>query len=283
MHRQTVWSILFSLLALPLRAQQNDTLICNKLFSYAFEHRLVGKPAGNITGAVARRFVGSPYEEHTLETGPAENLVTNLHSFDCVTFVENVLALTVCVHSDQLSFDGYRTILEKIRYRGGIRRGYPSRLHYFSEWIADNEEKGFVRDVTRDLKGKPQKKILNYLSTHPKANPCLGIDSLREEIAATEEKLSARTFSVIPAGDVHRIASGVRDGDVIAMTTSVEGLDVGHTGFAVRSSDGSLHLLHASEKDGRVEITPETLQEYLRKHPGDSGIMVVRVIPKPGE
>ena len=271
------------LLPLTLRAQQEDTLICQKLFSYAFEHRLVGKKAGDIVTVIGKNLIGSPYAESTLETGPAEMLVTDLHTFDCVTFVENVLALSLCVMKDQLSFNDYRTTLERVRYRGGLRNGYPSRLHYFSEWITDNEQKGFVRDVTRRLHGRPQKKIVDYLSTHPGAHPCLGIDSVRERISAQEKKLSARTMYVVPVRDLPRVSSGIRDGDIIAITTSLKGLDVRHTGFALRESDGSLHLLHASELDRRVEITPETLGQYLAKHTRDSGVMIVRVDGKPEE
>ena len=33
-----------------------------------------------------------------------------------------------------------------MRYRGGKRRGYASRLHYFSEWISDGAQRGLVAD-----------------------------------------------------------------------------------------------------------------------------------------
>lgn len=243
----------------------------------------MGKKAGDILTVIGKNLIGSHYKESTLETGPAEILVTDLHAFDCVTFVENVLALSLCVMKDHVSFNDYRTTLERVRYRRGLRNGYPSRLHYFSEWITDNQQKGFVRDVTRSLHGRPQKKIINYLSTHPGANLCLGIDSVRERISAIEKKLSARTLYVVPVRELPRAASGIRNGDIIAITTSLKGLDVRHTGFALRESDGSLHLLHASELDGKVEITPETLGQYLAKHPRDSGIMIVRVDVKPEE
>ena len=41
--------------------------------------------------------------------------------------------------------------IERMRYRGGTRAGYTSRLHYFSEWIADGEKRGLVRDLGAEL------------------------------------------------------------------------------------------------------------------------------------
>ena len=40
-----------------------------------------------------------------------------------------------------------------MRYRGGKRRGYASRLHYFSEWISDGARRGLVRDLGAELGG----------------------------------------------------------------------------------------------------------------------------------
>ena len=41
--------------------------------------------------------------------------------------------------------------IERMRYRGGKRRGYASRLHYFSEWISDGARRGLVRDLGKEL------------------------------------------------------------------------------------------------------------------------------------
>ena len=52
-----------------------------------------------------KKFLGLPYVGHTLENGDEEHLIVNLHELDCTTFVETVLALTLCDKDDQRTFD----------------------------------------------------------------------------------------------------------------------------------------------------------------------------------
>jgi hypothetical protein len=68
----------------------------------------------------------------------------------------------------------------------------------------------------------------------------------------------------------------IRDGDLIAMTTNTEGLDVQHVGFAVRVKN-RIHLLHASSKEGKVVLSKKTLYRHLMQSKVRSGIMVARI------
>jgi hypothetical protein len=273
-----------SLFLLPARlsAQRDDHTIANRTFSYAFEHKLVTRPMGSIASAVGKYFAGNPYEEHTLDRSAEELLVVNLRSFDCVTFVENVLALSRAIKGNRLTFVSYQEELEAIRYRNGQRNGYGSRLHYFSEWIFDNAKKGFVRDLTDSLGGYRYYKPVNFLSQYLPLSGKMVPDSILAQIRRTEQRLTADSLRMIPSGAVRAAAEKINDGDIIAFVTAASGLDVGHTGFAVRDRYGVVHLLHASETTRRVELTRESLYEYLRKHPRDAGIMVARPLP-PGE
>ena len=67
----------------------------------------------------------------------------------------------------------------------------------------------------------------------------------------------------------------IRDGDIIALATQIPGLDVTHTGIAIRGDDGRIHLLHAST-EGRVKVSEEPLADYLEGIKGNTGILVVR-------
>src|SRR5690606_20906657 len=91
--------------------------------------------------AVGKSFMGIPYVAKTLEVGETESLVVNLQGLDCTTFVENVLAFGLMLRNHKTDFDSYIQYLETIRYKDGKLDGYASRLHYFSEWIANNEKK----------------------------------------------------------------------------------------------------------------------------------------------
>ncbi len=259
-------------------AQTSDQTECNKIYSYAFEHALVNKPIGEVVRSVGERFLGKPYEAHTLDGAGEETLVADLHSFDCVTLVENAAALSRCIKGNRLSFDAYRRELQQLRYRGGVIDGYPSRLNYFTEWIADNERKGIVKDVTKEIGGVPLQKTINFMSTHRNSYPKLSSDTVFAAIKRTEDTLSMRECYRIPASRIARVESKIHSGDIIAITTKIDGLDVSHTGIAVRSDDGKLRYLHAPDVGIPVQITHETLAEHVKKFPAYTGIIVVRPV-----
>ena len=111
---------------------------------------------------IGRSFIGSPYKAHTLETDGEESLIINLREFDCTTFVETCLALTTEFKMGGYTFDSYQYILKRIRYRNGYIDGYNSRLHYFTDWITDNSELGYVKDATKIFDGVPYPNKVNF-------------------------------------------------------------------------------------------------------------------------
>jgi hypothetical protein len=261
-----------------LWAQREDSLAANRVFSYAFEHKLVQKPMGMIVAEIGRQFLDAPYEGHTLDRPPVETLVTNLHSFDCVTYVENVLALARAVKSNRLTFAAYRDELMRMRYRGGKLDGYPSRLHYFSEWISDNDGKGIVQDVTAAAGGSDQQKTLNFMTGHRKSYPHLAVDSNFTAMMSAEKKLSAGHLHILAVKDIRAAQQAIREGDIIAVATSIPGLDVTHTGIAVRDAGGEVFLMHAPDEGGKVHVAAEPLWKYLQKNPKNAGIIVARPV-----
>jgi hypothetical protein len=222
-------------------------------------------------------FLGTPYVTGILETKTAEHLIANLREYDCVTFVENVVALAKVIRSQQESFETFRKLLQRIRYRQGRLQGYCSRLHYFSDWIHDNQRKGIVRDVTEEIGGEPFKKTLTFMTTHPDLYPPLKYAANLRRMQSLERVISKRSLFFIPKKALRRLEDRIRDGDLVAITTNSEGLDVQHVGFAVRVKD-RIHLLHASSVRGRVILSENTLYRYLMQSETRSGIMVARVL-----
>ena len=206
----------------------------------------------------------------------AERLVINLRELDCVTFVENVVALAWLVTSRKKSFEAFRTMLRKIRYRQGRLQGYTSRLHYFSDWIYDNEKKGIVRDVTREIGGRPLRKAVTFMTAHADLYPPLKNAANFQRLKSIERTISRRSLFFIPKKALMRLEGGIHDGDLIAITTNAEGLDILHVGFAARVKN-RIHLLHASSAEGRVVLSPRTLYRYLMESKVRSGIMVARL------
>lgn len=237
---------------------------------------LLEKDLGKTMVAVGKTFLGTPYVAKTLEIGKTESLVVNLHGLDCTTFVENVLAFSLLLKNGQSSFDDFTQAIETIRYKDGELDGYASRLHYFSEWIANNESKGLLKDITNEIGGKEITKPINFMSTHRDLYPFLSDDVNFEKIEASEKYLNEQVICVLAQEDILASEHLIKSGDIIALTTSIKGLDITHTGIATREKDGRIHLLHASTV-GKVVVSKLPLIDYLKKIKGNTGIMVARV------
>jgi hypothetical protein len=240
---------------------------------------------GDAVAAIGRTFVGTPYVPNTLDPPGPERLVIGFRGLDCVTFVENVVALARFVREpDAAELLGrrdeaerrYEEILTRIRYRGGEMQGYASRLHYFSDWIADGEAKGLLRDVTRELGGVRDTSRVHFMSTHREAYRQLREDpAALAEVRRVEERLGASLRWWIPEDALEAAAAGIRDGDVIAMTSTTAGLDIAHTGLALWV-EGSLRLMHAPLVGDSVEVSAEALPARVRRIRGQDGIVVAR-------
>ncbi len=158
--------------------------------------------------------------------------------------------------------------------------GYCSRLHYFSEWIADNERRGHVRNITRELGGIELEKTLNFMSTHRDAYPRLVESEENYEcILAVESRLRDLPLYYIPQDSIHTIYDRLQTGDIIATATDIEGLDVTHTGLVYKQPDGGTGLIHAS-LSGEVKISLD-LESYIQGVKQQIGIIVARPADPP--
>lgn len=231
---------------------------------------------------LARQFLGVPYVAHTLEINDDERLVVNTRQLDCTTFVETVTALKLCAQAGKHHFADYLAVLRQLRYRQGRLSGYPSRLHYFSDWIRDKAAMQLVTDIQQPNPPFSAVQTINvdYMSTHPNAYKALKADaSLIPAIRATEQALTGLKVRYIPKHALRNTAllrKVVKDGDILAITCNKKGLDIAHLGFAVWRRDG-LHLLNASMIHKKVVEEPMTFYRYLQKHPSHTGIRVVRI------
>lgn len=241
----------------------------------AFARGLRDLPIGDIIAQLGQTFVGTRYEPGTLEVPGPERLVVNLRELDCVTFVENTLALSRLARAGSDDFDAFQEALTTIRYRDGELDGYGSRLHYFSEWITDNERKAVLRDITGEIGGVLVTERIDFMSTHPEAYAQLADPANLAAIREVETRLNEQARYYIPQERIAEVAPLIRDGDIIAATSTVEGLDIAHTGIALWV-DGQLHLLHAPLVGSSVEISEVPLADRIRNIPQQDGIMVAR-------
>ena len=230
----------------------------------------------------ARKFLGRPYVAATLEVADPEQVVVNLQGLDCATLVETSQALAMTRREGKTDVASYSRNLEKIRYFDGKNRGYTSRLHYLSFWMADLTKRKVAKEVLLPQSlTQPLEIRLNYMSMHADAYPFLKNHPERvREIAQLERKYSGKVGRFLPksnAGLSRQQLGAIHDGDIITVVTQKAGLDYSHQGIAFWGNDGKLHMLHASSERKRVIADERTLEDYLKRISHAKGIRVYRI------
>jgi hypothetical protein len=237
---------------------------------------------GERIGRFARMLEGTPYADGSLEGPGAEVCRITASGFDCVTFMETSLGLARITSRDPAAAapPRMRDLLDAVtftRYRDGRINGYTSRLHYTSEWIIENAARGVIEDVTASLGGAPAPPGVGYMSAHPDRYAALASHPDRVvEIREIEARINAHELHFIPKAGVAKIEPELRTGDLIAIATSIAGLDYSHTGLIYKDAEGRARFLHASSAKKRV-VLDATLSEYLANGPkSQTGISVLR-------
>lgn len=263
-----------------------DWQVLDTKVRWAVARGLDTMPLGTAIARLGETFVGTTYTPGTLEVPGPERVVINLREFDCVTFIENMLAMTRFIReggttllADRAAAEArYAGYLMDIRYRGGMIGGYPSRLHYFSEWLSDNAARDRLRLLARELGGVEDPEPLGFMSAHPAAYRQMAEPGVPEAIRAMEQRLNGGPVRwYLPEDRIEAAAPGIRDGDLIAATSTLPGLDVAHTGIALWQN-GRLHLLHAPLVGKSVEISALPLAQRITELKTQDGIMVARVL-----
>ena len=228
-----------------------------------------------------KKMLGVPYVAGTLDGNEEEQLVVLVDSLDCTTFVETVLAFCIADKRGERDYEGFKNALTQVRYRDGILNGYTSRLHYFSDWILNNEQMGFVKECTSETAcSQPKELWLDFMTTHVdsylpmKKNP-----ELVKEMAAHEKNWQGTVVSYIPKEKLNLSPEElkIKDGDVLAMVTNIKGLDIVHVGFAFWKG-GKLHLLHASSSAKKVIEDPKTQYESSKNTKAHIGVRAIRFV-----
>lgn len=204
--------------------------------------------AGSRIDVLSRRLLGHPYQPNPLigSAAEAEVFVASLDGFDCVTFIETVLALALSSNAGD-----FIQWLRKIRYEEG-RIEWERRNHYMTGWIRNNAREGIVRPLT---------------------TPAVPIVS-RERVLDVLPGLPARRTRVksVPKKAAPRLVQHLQSGDLIFFASTRKHLDVFHVGIIVRGHKDLL-MRHASRSRG--EVVEQELNDFLRTN-RMSGVIVVR-------
>jgi hypothetical protein len=256
----------------------------NRLVAKAKAGNWKALPIGERTAAVGQALVGTRYKHFTLEIdNRIESPSANFQGMDCWTFFEIALSFSRMLNEPESNWSPERLLhyIEMDRYRGGQCTGdYLSRLHYLEDWLHDNDRRGLVEDLTRNLGGRSVPHSAREMSAGWRHYRYLATNrSLLGPLARMEANVSSRPLYEIPKSKVARIESKLRSGDIIGIISrdGREFRSTAHVGLALRTNDGVLHFMHASSPSnyGRVVVDSE-LSKYLYRYRSDSGILVAR-------
>lgn len=248
-------------------------------------------PYAELVQALATQphLLGRPYVAAPLDrNAEPEHLDTAFAGFDCVTYVETVLALAETLVEQRANPQRYGENLAALRYREA-RPAYCERLHYFSDWARRNVEQNRLADVTREVAGavplafRTLPQGLDYLSRHARANPVLA--GHEDRLACVRERERALSLVLardgrgqaaieyLPTARLAEVLPRLHGGDVIAWVSRTPGLDVMHVGIALQRK-GDFALAHASQRERRVVIAPSLLDYARQLRP--LGVLILR-------
>jgi hypothetical protein len=193
-----------------------------------------------------------------------------------VSLVESALAIARAAALPGAGWDAFEHEVERMRYREGVRDGYASRLHYFSEWMADNARRGLLRELGPELGAIDDTRPLRFMSTHRASYRALADGAVYHDIRQMEEHLDVSPRNVVPTSRLSSIADRLETGDVLGFATSIEGLDCTHTGLAYRDRAGVMRVLHAPLSGGEVQVSRGSLPQYVAGLRAGTGILVAR-------
>ena len=256
---------------------ENDTTKINSLLKEGMQSGL--SDANELVCFYAHKLEGTPYVAHTLE-GESEMLTINIDELDCTTFVETLYALVRTTLNGRYSWRDYAGHLEDLRYRRGELGDYSSRLHYISDWIIDNSNRGNLVDITSDI-GCVRYKIknINFMSTHRDNYPSLVNDTIFEKIKNFEIGYRNHRFPYIKKESLNSkdVKSVVRRGDFVGLVTRIDGLDISHLGIVELDANGNIVLLDASSIGKKVMLEDVDLKHQLSKSPKTEGVRFFRL------
>ena len=260
-------------------------------------------------------FLGTPYEllkDPIFHTKTLEQLLTCLAyddepevaavGFDCVTFVETILALTLAMHSrDVNTFKAvFQANLMSLRYREGIP-GFLRRNYFFTcvDWTHNN--KWLVKDITQEIGqniayAKTKINKLSWLYHYKLLLPYktnLTITDLADKLAKinvvlptedsvvpyipSDELLTNFNKYILAFPDIAIINIVRPDWDVTELYENYgTHLNISHLGICLKKQD-ELYFYHATSVNEKTVIV-EKLTAYLTRYLNSPTVKGINVL-----
>jgi hypothetical protein len=213
---------------------------------------------------IGQYFIGVPYLANRLSRSNPEKVYYSFNDFDCVTYVENVLAL----YNSKGNYMRFKENIIKIRYNDFI--SYENRNHYLISGLEKLVKLNILTPINNRLNSKSVLKTINYLSEHVNNKH---IDRLK--LMTTEKSISSQPIYYFDSISDLDKNNPIQNGDVIAFVSSRNDLDFKHVGF-VCIKNNKQYILHASQEKKVVCISDVTIDQYLLQNKKIKGFQIYR-------
>ncbi len=207
-----------------------------------------GLSIGVRIGILSQQFLGRPYKSNPLigSSDSDEVFIASLDGFDCVTYIETVLAL-----ARAYTLADFAAQLRGMRYDRGIVK-WDRRNHYMTDWIRNNlRDERIARLSLPNVPTRKKDRILNMVA---------GLPARRARIRC------------VPKSALPRLKPHLRDGDLLFFASTRKNLDVFHAGIVI-DEGGRIAIRHASRSKGGV--VQQDLDEFLAEN-RMAGVIVAR-------
>jgi hypothetical protein len=213
---------------------------------------------------IGQYFIGAPYSANRLSKSNPEKVYFSFVDFDCVTYVENVLAL----YNSNGNHNHFSENLIKIRYNDSI--SYENRNHYLISGLEKLVKLKILTPINNAFNSKSVLKNIDYLSKHVNSKY---ID--RSKLIITEKSISSRPIYYFDSVNDSSTNDLIQNGDVIAFVSLRNDLDFKHVGF-VCIKNNIKYILHASQEKKVICISDVTIDQYLLKNKKIKGFQIYR-------
>jgi hypothetical protein len=214
---------------------------------------------GALMGKIAEELIDTPYVPNTLElSADHEFCSVNFQGLDCVTFFETTLDFARILKKGLHSPADLMKEVRLTRYRGGVLGDYTSRLHYTTDWFADNQRKRVIENLDHLPGAVPFTQKISVMSEHPdssiqlKAHP-----ELVSTIKKQERAINNLALSYVPMAKIADIEHLLKTGDIVGVCSDAPGIDITHTGLIYCDAHDVRHFMDASSKKSAMKVQIE--------------------------
>ena len=250
--------------ALPIPHNATDTIKANSIISSLSS---AGSPFGSRIVSAARSLQDATLDKYYRQDSLAK-LRINLDEVTPLTFVNNVIALAKASEkSGNPDWRNYAVELENISCRRGENDGFASIMFHGADWIADNIFRGNIKEMTENYPSSVivRTKSLDDLTRNRSQYAALSDSSTFEKVRMTEMGYRNHRIPTLKKEAIQKkeILDDLKDGDIIILVPSGDGVDIYDMGFIAMRDDGP-HLIHLSPRSLTVVEEEENLLRYMK-------------------